>query len=204
MGLLPELTDWFGASREDVWRELARQVGGWYVEGSHWQAEKVEARVKGWTIALDLHTAPLGRTPTLYTRLRAAYTAADDFRFNVRRAGAFSWLGQWLGVQDLIVGHEPFDGDFVIQANDERQVRELLGNLRIRQLIQQQPRIDFGSQPAQAWGEGTLPDGACELRFHVEDVIKDVDRLRSLYDLFAETLDQLCRLGLAAPRKSGP
>jgi hypothetical protein len=36
-----------------------------------------------------------------------------------------------------------------------------------------------------------------ELYFRVVGVIKDVDRLRLLYELFSETLDELCRMGSA-------
>jgi len=203
VGLFPELTDLFESRREDVWRELARQVGGWYAEGNHWRAEKVEARVKEWTITLDLHRVGLGSNPRIYTRLRAAYADAGDFRFQVHRAGVFSWLGKWLGVQDVVVGHEPFDSDFVIQANDERRVRELLGNARIRELIERQPRLYFGAQPGPAWGEPALPAGVSELRFHVEHAIVELDRLRGLYDLFAETLDELCRQRSARSQNPG-
>ncbi|HTS17459.1 MAG TPA: hypothetical protein VMP11_07795 [Verrucomicrobiae bacterium] len=34
-------------------------------------------------------------------------------------------------------------------------------------------------------------------------VIKDVERLKRLYDLFAETLDELCRTGSASARDPG-
>lgn len=33
--------------------------------------------------------------------------------------------------------------------------------------------------------------------FHVRGIIQDVDRLRRLFDLFGETLDQLCHIGSA-------
>ena len=36
-----------------------------------------------------------------------------------------------------------------------------------------------------------------ELHFTVVGIIKDIDRLKLLYELFAETLDQLCRMGAA-------
>jgi hypothetical protein len=36
-----------------------------------------------------------------------------------------------------------------------------------------------------------------ELYFQVVGVIKDVEQLKLLYALFAETLDQLCRIGSA-------
>ena len=48
-----------------------------------------------------------------------------------------------------------------------------------------------------------FPDGVDELSFHVHGVIKDVDRLRQLFDLFAEVLDELCRIGSAAPDDPG-
>jgi hypothetical protein len=36
-----------------------------------------------------------------------------------------------------------------------------------------------------------------ELQFTVIGVIKDVERLKLLFELFSETLDQLCRIGSA-------
>jgi hypothetical protein len=36
-----------------------------------------------------------------------------------------------------------------------------------------------------------------ELRFIVAGVITDIDRLKSLYELFAEALHQLCHIGSA-------
>jgi hypothetical protein len=37
----------------------------------------------------------------------------------------------------------------------------------------------------------------------VAGVIKDVDRLKLLYDLFAETLEELCRIGAASDTPPG-
>ena len=46
------------------------------------------------------------------------------------------------------------------------------------------------------WGK-SFPQGVDELYFRVVGVIKDVDRLKLLYELFSETLDELCRMGSA-------
>jgi len=46
------------------------------------------------------------------------------------------------------------------------------------------------------WGP-EFPPNVDELRFHVRHVIKDIDRLKLLFELFTETLDQLCRMGSA-------
>ena len=42
-----------------------------------------------------------------------------------------------------------------------------------------------------------FPSGVDELYFAVPAVIKDVERLKALYELFSETLEQLCRIGEA-------
>jgi hypothetical protein len=46
------------------------------------------------------------------------------------------------------------------------------------------------------WGGQGFPSNVDELYFQVTGVIKDVGRLKQLFDLFAETLDELCRMGL--------
>jgi hypothetical protein len=42
-----------------------------------------------------------------------------------------------------------------------------------------------------------------ELHFQVVGVIKDVERLKSLFDLFAVTLDRLCRIGSGRDEEPG-
>ena len=39
--------------------------------------------------------------------------------------------------------------------------------------------------------------------FQVVGVIKDVERLKALFDLFAAVLDQLCRIGSAYKQEPG-
>ena len=53
------------------------------------------------------------------------------------------------------------------------------------------------------WGGQNFPLDVDELYFQVGGVIKDVDRLKQLFDLFAETLDELCRMGSAYEKNPG-
>lgn len=59
----------------------------------------------------------------------------------------------------------------------------------------------FGPSKSEIWqqlsAEIAFPDDTDELCFHVSGVIKDIPRLKLLFELFAETLDQLCRIGSA-------
>jgi hypothetical protein len=49
----------------------------------------------------------------------------------------------------------------------------------------------------EGWFGAKFPEGVDELRFLAGGIIKDVARLKQLYDLFAEVLNHLCRIGSA-------
>jgi hypothetical protein len=49
----------------------------------------------------------------------------------------------------------------------------------------------------EGWFGPEFPPDADELSFVVPGIIKDEERLKQLFELFAETLEQLCRIGSA-------
>ena len=194
MGILRQL---FGPSQDEVWRQLCGEIGAEFVEGGFWRGNKVQARVKEWTVTLDTYTVSTGETHVTYTRMRAPYVNKDGFRFTIYRKGWFSELGKRLGMQDIEIGDPEFDRDFIIKGNDEFKVLALFGNPRIRQLIQAQPSIELQVKDDEGWFSTSFPEGVDELYFQVVGVVKDVERLKSLYELFAETLNHLCHIGSA-------
>ena len=200
MGVLRQL---FGPSKEEVWRQLTAEINGRYVDGGFWKKDKVEARHGEWTITLDTYTVSSGESSTVYTRMRAPYVNPDGFRFKIYRKNIFSDIGKWFGAQDVDVGYEPFDQDFVIKGNDEGKLRLLFANARIRELISAQPHIRFTVKDDEGWFGAVFPEHVDELYFEVVGVITDVEQLKLLYELFAETLDQLCHMGSAYQGRPG-
>jgi len=188
----------FGPIREDIWRQLAAETGASFVDGGFWKGDKVEASHAEWRITLE--NVAYGRAQA--TRMRAPYVNPDGFRFKVYRKQIFSELGKMLGMQDVEVGQPDFDRDFVIQGTDEGKLRRLFGNARIRELIAAQPGVHFTVNEAPGIFTRDLfaevpPEDVNTLDFLTGGVIKDKERLRLLFDLFAETLDELCRMGSA-------
>ncbi len=196
--------NWFGPSKDEVWRQLSQEIGAEFVEGGFWAStdSKVQAHVGPWIVTLDV-----GRSDedgkSLVTRLRAPYVNPEGFRFTIYRKGFFSDLGKLLGMQDLEVGDSDFDEAFIIKGNDESKVRALFTNPKIRQTIQAQPQIRLAVKDSEGWFGPKFPEDVDELHFQVAGVIKDVERLKSLFDLFAVVLDQLCRIGSAYKREPG-
>jgi hypothetical protein len=60
-----------------------------------------------------------------------------------------------------------------------------------------------GQANPPVWGGQNFPPDVDEMYFQVTGVIKDVERLKQLFYLFAETLDELCRMGSAYETNPG-
>ncbi len=215
MGVLRKI---FGPSRDEIWQQFSKEVGAKFVESGFLQHSRVEAKVNHWTLVLDLYS-PDGKI--WYTRMRAPYINKDGFRFAIYEAGFFSKLGKVFGVQDIEVGSphlddlkpmfgtqsylsgkdiaiDPeFDKNYIIQGNYEEKVKDLFRNLRIRQLIQENPNIHFEVVDDEGFFAKSFPEGVDQIKFQVLGEIKDLERLKSIYYLFAETLNHLCHIGSA-------
>jgi len=174
-------------------------VGGSFTEGGFWNgSERVDAAHGQWMVTLDRYVVSTGKSYITYTRMRAPYVNPDGFQFTIYRKGIFSDLGKWMGMQDVSVGDAQFDEDFIIKGNDEAKIRRLFSDAKLRELISAQPEIHFCVKDDEGfWSGRNFPSNVDELYFQVTGVIKDMDRLKGLYDLFSETLDELCRMGSA-------
>ena len=191
MGILRGI---FGPSKDEIWQRLSTEIGAEFTAGGFWKGSKVQAHVQHWTVTLDTCT----EGEDTYTRLRAPYVNKDGFRFTIyRKVMLVSGLAKLLGMQDVEVGYPDFDRDFIIKGNDEAKVRALFADHGIRTLIQAQPSIHFGVRDDEGWFQASFPEGVDELYFAIMGTIKDLDRLKSLFDLFAAVLNRLCHIGSA-------
>jgi len=194
MGLLREI---FGPSKEEVWTRLSDEIEADFVDGGFLRGGKIIAKVKKWVITLDTYTISDGKTSTTFTRMRAPYVNKDGFRFKIHRKGFFSSFGKIFGLQDIEVGFSEFDEEFIIKGNDTEKLSKLFSNSKIRELIQLQPEISLEVKDDEGWFGTEFPQGVDELYFQVYGIVKDLDRLKNLYYLFAEVLNQLCVIGSA-------
>lgn len=194
----------FGPSRREIWQQFCAQTGSTYVPGGFAKSDKVEATHGPWTVTLDTFIVSTGKSAVTFTRMRAPYVNPDGFRFTVYRKNIFTDIGKLFGMQAVTLGDAEFDENFILQGNDEEKLRRLFSNKTIRDLICSQPKIRFSVKDDEGkfWGKN-FPAGVDELYFQVVGVIKDIDRLKLLYDLFSETLDELCRMGSAYQQPPG-
>ena len=121
---------------------------------------------------------------------------------STERTSSANWASSWACRTSRWATPE-FDEDFIIKGNDESKVRDLFANPKIRQMIQDQPKIRLRVKNSEGWFGPEFPEDVDELSFQVVGVIKDVERLKALFDLFAAVLDQLCRIGSAYKQEPG-
>jgi hypothetical protein len=194
----------FGPSKNEIWRQLSQEMGAEYVEGRLFKgSSRVQAHVGPWTVTLDTYTVSEGHSQVVYTRMRAPYVNPDGFRFDVYRKGLFSELGKLLGMQDIEVGDEAFDEAMIVKANDPGKVQTLFADPEVRRLVLSQPKIRLEVKDNEGWFAPKFPSNVDELKFQVVGVMKDKERLKALFDLFAAVLERLCRIGSAYKEPPG-
>jgi hypothetical protein len=194
----------FGPSKDEVWKRLAEELDAHFIDGGFWKgSSKVQAQFGPWIVTLDTYTVHTGHAHFTYTRMRAPYVNPEGLRFTVYRKGLFSELGKLLGMQYIEVGDPEFDEAFIVKGTDEAKVRELMADPEIRSLMLAQPQIRLEVKDGEGWFGPSFPEDVDELHFQVTGVIKEADRLKALFDLFAAVLDRLCRIGSAAEREPG-
>jgi hypothetical protein len=194
MGILREI---FGPSRAEIWSELSNQIDAQYIESGFFKTDKVVARIKDWTVTLDTYTVSNGKSSTTYTRLRAPYINPDGFRFKIYPKSIFSEIGKIFNLQDIIIGDPEFDERYIIKGTDEYKVRQLFSNTKLQEMIQADPYFHLEVKDDEGIFSAHFPEGVDELYFQVTGVIRDIERLKNLYYIYGEVLNQLCIIGSA-------
>ncbi len=193
-GLLRSL---FKPSKKEIWSQLAQQMNAQCVSAGFFGRDKVVAMQGQWTVTLDTYTVSTGKSSVTYTRLRAPYVNKDGFRFTVYRSGFFTPLAQMLGFEDIQIGDPQFDEAFVLKGNNQAKVRSLFKDPQIKSLFNSQPRIRVEVKDDEGWFGTQFPEGVDELYFQAVGVIKDIELLHGLFELFGAILHQLCHIGSA-------
>jgi hypothetical protein len=186
----------FGTSRKEVWKQLSEEINASYVEGGSFKGPRIEYKHNRWTIYLDTYTVSTGKSNITYTRMRVPFINPKKFRFKIYRKRVFSNIGKALGMQDIEIGYDYFDNDYVIKGNDEILLRKLFQNYKIQNLIEKQSRILLEIKDNEGRFGPKFKDKESELYFVVIGVIKDKEKLKNLFELFVQILDEFEMMGI--------
>lgn len=191
----------FGPCKDEIWAALRREIGGEVTSGKLLQGEQLKVQSGDWIVTLEEHTQMVmtGKAvvPIPHTRMRAPFLNPGKFRFSIYKASVFSYLGTLVGMQDIEVGYPDFDEACVIKGNNEELVKSLCSSERLRSLVMAQPRLHLSIQDDEGWFGKRYPPDVDVLVFNVAEHIRDVERLKGLFDVFAAVLHRLSVMGIA-------
>ncbi|WP_027625475.1 hypothetical protein [Clostridium lundense] len=191
----------FGPGLDEVWEELSDEINGQFVEGGFFSTPKVIKKFDYWTITLDTYAVSTGKSTITYTRLRAPFINKKNLYFNIYREGIFSGLGRLLGMQDIIIGIEDFDNEFVIKGNNEDLIIELLSNEKVRNLIEAIQDIELEIKDNEGIFGTNFPEEVNELYFSVCGTIKDIEELKKIFNLFQVILIEMSNLDIIEKKR---
>ncbi len=113
-----------------VWRDFAESNKGKVV---------TEDKVDGDILALVVPAASgasLTITPTSNgTSVVLEFEATSDFVFSLYREKPLHQISKAFGMQDIVIGAKDFDSHFIIKANNEAALRQILIDATLRDLI---------------------------------------------------------------------
>ena len=194
MGLLKSI---FGPSRDEIWSQIAEDIGGEFIDAGFWGKDVLRYRHGEWEILLDTFTVSTGKSSTTYTRMRAPFINQDGLRFKIYREGFFSSIGKFFRMQDIEIGDAFFDDEFIIKGNDVSKIKLMLDDDGLKELIEEVPRIHFEIRDNEGWFGGKYPEDADVLYFQCVGVLKETAHLKALFNLFSATLTRLVQIDSA-------
>ncbi len=184
-------------------RELGLALAGHMKDGA-WDGEKIRVAHGPYSITLDCHAEIGGLSSQVVTRFRAAYTNSDGFSFRIRRRTWATELVKLIGTQDIEVGDEPFDHEFVLQANEPNEFLRFMESEEIRRELLESDALLVEVRPDDGWFGPEFPEGVDELYLELPGRVTDAEVIEKHYDLFADILDQLEKIGSAKGKPRDP
>ncbi|MCP4521910.1 MAG: DUF3137 domain-containing protein [Cytophagales bacterium] len=190
----------FGPSQKEVWMEVAKNMGGGFIEGGFTKPHMIVVRHHNWEIVLDTEH----RDNDTYTRMRVAFVNTSGIDFKVYQKSFFSTIGKSLGMQDIAIGNEAFDNDFIVKGNNEKLIIKLLSDAHLRGAISSQ--LEYSSleiKDDEGWFGKSFPKGIDQIYFEQYGLVKEPTALKNMVRLSTLLLDRLVEIEAISSKSAG-
>ncbi len=161
----------------DSWSRVATESG--------WAFDREQLSLTGAVGRAKFQVVPVLNRSGWSTRFRVSFDRPLGVDLQLRKQGAFSAVGRFLGVQDIVIGDPRFDDSFTVKGSNPDGVRHVLDDEALRTdlltLLGAARTLEVGDNHVEATAHG-LVDQAPSLR-HSLDLVAAVARgLRARVD----------------------
>jgi hypothetical protein len=189
---------------KSVWMDLTDEMNGEFEDGTYAVKAKLPLPGTPFSLAMQMHTHPMGQAISETTVLAVPFNYFDnEFQFAVHNSSTVEEVAKILGLQDIVVGDADFDKTYIIQGSDPRTVQKLFSDSKFKMKIQEQKAVNLSIVDSRHKQFGiTPPKGVGVLTFVEKGAVNSFERLTSLVELMALTLEHLQTFGVAAQEAS--
>jgi len=187
-----------------VWMEFADEFKA-TVEDSNPDSSHTEMSIivpvseTSWNLIYTMHPAKQGGQE--HTTVESAYSPSDDFKFAIHPEKWTDGFSKLLGMQDIVIGHDEFDKQFIIKGSDEQRVKDLFQDAALRRLLLDEPTMQLWAHCDHSESAPTskaLRGAGRSAIMRVKGAVDDFERLKAFYNLKHRLLKALQRIGAAA------
>ncbi len=183
--------------RREAWQEVARRVGGTFVEGKRKSQDRVALEHGHRTIRLDTYTVQTGQMSVTITRVWAFFVGRADLKLVVRKRNFFDTILENLGFGGITPRNRELARRYVVKGKPERRLRSLItAGLTAAILAQSSFKLEVKAAPRK--NRKRMGPHTRQVAMHITGVIKDPDRLAGMFTVVREMLDALEGIGVAA------
>jgi len=182
--------------KENFWQQFAIEVNGTFSEGKYGRSDKVELINNGWNVIFDDYVLIEngGNASQMVTRILIPFISNNDFKFEIYRTELFDTIIKFFGAQDVKIGYEDFDKEFIVKSNNEHKIKSILRDSDIRKSIQLLKKVNIQISNQHGIWEDNLPKNEYELCLYVEEPITDFEKLKSLGTILNQILEKLLEI----------
>ncbi len=188
----------FGPPLKDVFAQLAAETESLFLPGSFAKSHAVSKKYGNFRILLDTYTVNTGKSSVTYTRMRMPFKRENDLQFKLTKKNIFSGIGSLFGMPVISSYDYDFDDMFVIKGNDETVIKEIFRNSELKKSIVFQKNLVLKIFPYKE----KKSRYSSEIYFQVAGVMKDMEKLKNLFNMFILLIDELLKENVALNENS--
>lgn len=198
MAFLKKVKKAFGYDVRDVWRQVATEIGAGFDPGKEriLQRPRISLELGGRKIVADIHSEGIAGVQDDETWVRAMLLDWQPFTFELYRRTIWASVGRLIGKMSPPIGCPELERRFNSSSSDPQRMAELLSRPLICSLLAEQRQMDeFAVIDADNQTEDDQPRPIYVLRYRELGHVRDAQRLKRLFLLFAEVLSVLEGIG---------
>ena len=181
--------------QREAWKLFSDELGGEYLESKHFKMPRVVLPYKNFNICLDTYVVSTGQSTITYTRMRAVFINKEEFAFKTYKEGFFAKIGKALGMPDIEIGDVQVDNKLIIKGDNEYLIKDLLSKEDIKNNLISIKKINLNVEK-KSFEDNSHMYRESVLNQTITGVVKDVELLKSWYQLLASVLDGMIELNI--------